>query len=129
MASWDVWRTAQPDLEIHGTEGSLSLPHPNWHGGPLKYARPGGDWEDVSLDGEPMARPNWPPHNPERANYRGIGIAEMIDAMESGRAPSHVRAARLPRGRMRRRDRRRRHEWHHRQTYRKAGPPVAVFRR
>ena len=34
--SWDVWQNSQPDLEIHGTLGSLSLPHPNWHGGPLQ---------------------------------------------------------------------------------------------
>lgn len=84
MSSWDVWHTSQPDLEIHGTEGSLSLPHPNWHGGPLKIARPGSGWEDVALDDEPMARTNWPPQDPERANYRGIGIAEMIAAMDAG---------------------------------------------
>ena len=84
MSSWDVWRTSQPDLEIHGTEGSLSLPHPNWHGGPLKYARPGGVWEDVPLEDAPTAQLNWPPQNPERANYRGIGLAEMIDAIETG---------------------------------------------
>jgi predicted dehydrogenase len=85
MASWDVWRTGQPDLEIHGTEGSLSLPHPNWHGGPLRYSRAGAAWEEVPLEAEPMARPNWPPDNPLRANYRGIGIAEMIDAIHEGR--------------------------------------------
>ena len=83
--SWDVWKNAQPDLEIHGTLGSLSLPHPNWHGGPLKYARPRGDWEVVPLDDDPLARPNWPPERPIHSNYRGIGIAEMIDAIEFGR--------------------------------------------
>lgn len=84
MASWDVWRTGQPDLEIHGTEGSLSLPHPNWHGGPLRYARPGEDWQNVPLDGEPLAELNWPLQRPERANHRGIGIAEMVEAMDAG---------------------------------------------
>jgi predicted dehydrogenase len=95
MTSWDCWKTAQPDLEIHGTEGSLSLPHPNWHGGPLKYARPRGEWEIVPLDDEPMARPNWPPENPQQSNYRGIGVAEMIDAMERGaehRTPADLAA-------------------------------------
>jgi len=86
MTSWDCWKNSQPDLEIHGTEGSLSLPHPNWHGGPLKYARPKGDWEIVSLDDEPLARLNWPPDEPQHSNYRGIGIAEMIDAMEQHRS-------------------------------------------
>ena len=82
MTSWDVWKNTQPDLEIHGTLGSLSLPHPNWHGGPLKIARPRGDWESVPLDDDPLARPNWPPEQPVDSNYRGIGIAEMVDAME-----------------------------------------------
>ena len=82
--SWDVWKNGQPDLEIHGTLGSLSLPHPNWHGGPLMFAAARGAWEDVPLDDNPLAQPNWPPEAPARANYRGIGIAEMIDAMERG---------------------------------------------
>ena len=82
--SWDVWQNSQPDLEIHGTLGSLSLPHPNWHGGPLKFARPRGEWETIPLDDEPLARLNWPPEKPLNANYRGIGVAEMIDAMERG---------------------------------------------
>ncbi|MBZ9938559.1 Gfo/Idh/MocA family oxidoreductase [Mesorhizobium sp. BR1-1-16] len=84
-ASWDVWRTSLPHIEIHGTEGSLSLPHPNFHGGPLRYARPGGDWEDVSLDDAPLARPNWPVGQPQHANYRGIGLAETIDAIDAHR--------------------------------------------
>lgn len=82
--SWDVWRTSQPDLEIHGTLGSLSLPHPNWHGGPLRFARARGAWETVSLGEAPLDRPNWPPEQPRDCNYRGIGVAEMIDAMERG---------------------------------------------
>ena len=84
MTSWDVWKNSQPDLEIHGTLGSLSLPHPNWHGGPLKFAPAHGDWEIVPLDDDLLARPNWPPETPLRSNYRGIGIAEMVDAMERG---------------------------------------------
>ena len=88
--SWDVWRNSQPDLEIHGTLGSLSLPHPNWHGGPLKFARPRGEWETVPLDDEPLNRLNWPPEKPLHANYRGIGIAEMVDAMERGQPHPHV---------------------------------------
>ena len=84
--SWDVWRTGQPNIEIHGTLGSLSLPHPNYHGGPLRLAVPGGAWEEVPLEAFPMARSNWPAAVPEHCNYRGIGIAEMIDAVAGDRA-------------------------------------------
>jgi predicted dehydrogenase len=93
--SWDVWRNSQPDLEIHGTLGSLSLPHPNWHGGPLRFARPRSGWETVSLGDAPLDHPNWPPDNPQSANYRGVGVAEMIDAMERGephRTPADLAA-------------------------------------
>jgi predicted dehydrogenase len=82
--SWDVWKSGQPDLEIYGTLGSLSLPHPNWHGGPLRFAAAGGGWEDIRIEESPLDRPNWPPAAPSSANYRGIGIAEMIDAMKRG---------------------------------------------
>ena len=95
MTSWDVWKNTQPDLEIHGTLGSLSLPHPNWHGGPLKHARPHDDWAIVSLDDDPLARPNWPPENPLHSNYRGIGVAEMIEAIARGqphRTPADLAA-------------------------------------
>jgi predicted dehydrogenase len=74
-----------PDLEIHGTLGSLSLPHPNWHGGPLRFARPRGGWETVPLDIKLLDTPNWPPEQPLQCNYRGVGVAEMIDAIERGR--------------------------------------------
>ena len=93
MTSWDVWKNSQPDLEIHGTLGSLSLPHPNWHGGPLRFAPARGDWQVVPLDGDPLTRPNWPPEKPLHANYRGIGIAEMVDALE--RDHSHRTSAEL----------------------------------
>lgn len=95
MTSWDVWQNSQPDLEIHGILGSLNLPHPNWHGGPLKFARPGSRWETVRLDNEPLDRLNWPPEKPLHSNYRGIGVAEMIDAMERGelhRTPADLAA-------------------------------------
>ncbi|MEP7239352.1 MAG: Gfo/Idh/MocA family oxidoreductase [Devosia sp.] len=83
-ASWDVWKTGQPPIEVHGTLGSLQLPHPAWHGGPLKFARPNGDWEIIPVEQSILAQHNWPPDNPSSANYRGIGLAEMIDALERG---------------------------------------------
>ncbi len=85
VASWDVWGTSQPAIEIHGTEGSLSLPHPNFHGGPLRFVVGGRGWEEAPLDGAPLAVPNWPFERPEHCNYRGIGLAEMADAIAAGR--------------------------------------------
>jgi predicted dehydrogenase len=84
-ASWDVWKTSQPAIEVHGTKGSLQLPHPAWHHGALKFAAPGGDWQTVAVDANALTIANWPPDAPSSSNYRGIGLAEMIDALEAGR--------------------------------------------
>jgi predicted dehydrogenase len=72
-ASFDVAGSRTPHLEIHGTGGSLSLGDPNRFDGEVRY-RPVGaeDWEDVPLrfDG---------------SVGRGIGLADMIDGMRTGR--------------------------------------------
>lgn len=69
--SFDVWKTDQPRLEIHGTEGSLSCPDPNNFGGSVKLYRPGmEDWE-IRRTG----------HLPYRDNSRGLGLSEMVSAI------------------------------------------------
>jgi predicted dehydrogenase len=72
-ASFDVVGSQAPHLEIHGTEGSLSLGDPNEFDGAVRYLPIGADaWEDVPLrfDG---------------SVGRGIGIADMIDGIRAGR--------------------------------------------
>lgn len=62
-----------PMLTIYGTEGTLSLPDPNWFVGEVKVSRPGAsEWESLSLQ-----------HNYEGA--RSLGLAEMAAAIEAGR--------------------------------------------
>ncbi len=72
-ASFDVAGSRTPHLEIHGTEGSLSLGDPNTFDGEVRY-RPVGaaEWQDVPLrfDG---------------SVGRGIGLADMIDGIRIGR--------------------------------------------
>ena len=72
IASFDAAGSRMPFLEIHGTEGSLSLGDPNTFDGEVRYLPAGGDtWEDVPLrfDG---------------SVGRGIGLADMIDGIRSG---------------------------------------------
>jgi hypothetical protein len=38
----------------------------------------------VPLASNPLSEANWPPTKPLFSNYRGIGLAEMIRAMEDG---------------------------------------------
>src|ERR1700694_5800049 len=43
ITSFDVWKHNLPNLEIHGTEGSLSVPDPNTFGGVVKLHRAGSN--------------------------------------------------------------------------------------
>jgi predicted dehydrogenase len=50
IASFDVWPTELPRIEIYGTEGTLGVPDPNGFGGSVKLRRPRAkEWEDVAL--------------------------------------------------------------------------------
>ncbi len=37
ITSFDIWGANLPRIEIHGTEGSLSVPDPNTFGGTVRY--------------------------------------------------------------------------------------------
>lgn len=74
ITSFDVWRASLPCIEIHGTEGSLSVPDPNGFGGEVKVFRPGyEDWQSV-------------PHTHGYFdNSRGLGLADMAAAIQGKR--------------------------------------------
>jgi predicted dehydrogenase len=74
ITSFDVWSHQLPRIEIYGTEGSLSVPDPNIFGGPVKVRRAGEDtWHEVPLT------------HGYAENSRGIGVADMAYALQSGR--------------------------------------------
>ena len=73
ITSFDVWHHRLPHIEIYGTEGTLGVPNPNTFGGPL-YLRQAqaSEWSEV-----PLTHGN-------AHNLRGIGVADMVQAMHSG---------------------------------------------
>jgi len=74
VTSWDVHATRYYNLEVYGTEATLSVPNPNTFGGPVRIRRAGDDaWTDVEL---------LPAHLPQQ---RGIGLADMLWARRTGR--------------------------------------------
>lgn len=73
VTSFDVVSHHLPCIEIHGTEGSMQVPDPNGFGGKVSVKRMGGDWADVPLS-----------HRYPQ-NMRGIGVADMAAAIQSGR--------------------------------------------
>jgi len=74
ITSFDVWGAHLPTIEIYGTEGSLAVPDPNGFGGPVKLLQKGTkEWVDV-----PLAFGY-------AENSRGLGLADMADAVAKGR--------------------------------------------
>ena len=86
--SWDVWSHEHNCMELYGTNSTLYVPDPNFFGGELRLNR-GQEDEIVAVD-HPLAEINQFPEEDSdedpRANYRGIGLADMIAAIGEGRA-------------------------------------------
>ncbi len=75
MISFDVCAHGHPPLEIYGTEGSLQVPDPNFFKGPVHFRRSRQEeWQEIPLSHGYID------------NLRSIGIADMAQAIESGRA-------------------------------------------
>ena len=70
VTSFDVIGHHLPNIEVHGTTGSLRVPDPNGFGGSVEYKRFGQkDWKEVPLTHD------------YSDNSRGIGVADMAKAI------------------------------------------------
>lgn len=84
-ASWDVQAHAHRNVELYGTEGTLVPQDPNFFGGITKVEKNGEVQEHDGLD-HPLAVPNRDlDSDTPRADYRTIGLADMADAIRTGR--------------------------------------------
>lgn len=81
LASWDVWASNHPIMELYGTGGTMNVPDPNFFGGDLTVTERSGDPVAQSWD-HPFGVPNF---ESTRANYRGAGLADMALAITAGR--------------------------------------------
>lgn len=86
-ASWDVFRHSNHPIELHGTEGSLRLPDPDTFGGVVALSDRGSDWQETDTATLPFGAVNWPIVDPDRANYRMIGLADLARSLREGRPP------------------------------------------
>lgn len=74
VTSFDVWAAQVPRIEIYGTLGSLSVPDPNTFGGPVHVRmHDSKEWSPVPLS------------HGYTDNSRGIAVADMANAIRSGR--------------------------------------------
>jgi predicted dehydrogenase len=73
LMSFDVWNAHLPRIEVHGAEGSLSVPDPNTFGGDIAINRAWAkDWSPI-------------PHTHSTEVGRGIGLADMAAGIAAGR--------------------------------------------
>ncbi len=74
VMSFDTWKHSLPIIELYGTEGSMAVPDPNGFKGPVRVAKGWAkDWTEAPLT-----------HS--EASTRGIGVADLARAVETGRA-------------------------------------------
>jgi predicted dehydrogenase len=72
--SFDVQATRLRNIEIHGSEATLSVPDPNTFGGPVALRRRGErEWTEL-----PLTHAN-------AQQSRGIGLADMVRGVQAGR--------------------------------------------
>lgn len=73
--SYDMLRGHNlPRLEVYGTEGTLSVPDPNFNGGAVSILKPGAEWQEL-------------PQPYGNAFTRGIGVADLAYALINQREP------------------------------------------
>ncbi|OXM82572.1 Gfo/Idh/MocA family protein [Paenibacillus rigui] len=74
ITSFDVWGSELPNIEIYGTLGTLSVPHPNFFGGSVKVKRYNqSEFMEVPLT------------HGFTENSRGLGVMDMAYAIRNGR--------------------------------------------
>lgn len=87
-ASWDVWSHSIPHIELYGTEGTLTLPDPNWFGGTPLLSKCGGPANPLTLSDFAFGTPNrLLSDGSQVADYRIIGLVDMCHALADKRTP------------------------------------------
>jgi predicted dehydrogenase len=84
LTSWDVRNHGLLPIELHGMEASMRVPDPDYFGGPIELATDATGWSSHALDDKIFGRINETTEGP-RANYRGLGLADMAAGIRTGR--------------------------------------------
>ncbi len=90
--SFDVQNHKRNHIELYGTKGSIIVPDPNMFGGPVSISKElGSKWTEFSVENKPLGKTNIINHSgrsneaAKQANYRGIGLSEMIYSIENNK--------------------------------------------
>ena len=86
FCSWDVWKHKHSTIELYGLEGSMIIPDPNFFSGDVLISKKDEDWQTVNNDKMPLGIPNKTDNDGSQiANYRGIGLSDMVNAIQNQR--------------------------------------------
>jgi len=86
FCSWDVWKHKHSTIELYGLDGSMIVPDPNFFSGNILVSKKEEDWQILNNDKMLLGIPNTLDNDGTKiANYRGIGLSEMIDAINNQR--------------------------------------------
>ena len=86
FCSWDVWKHKHSTIELYGLEGSMIVPDPNFFSGDILISHKEEDWQVINNDKMLLGIPNKTDNSGDKiANYRGIGLSDMIDAISNQR--------------------------------------------
>ncbi|MGV3551960.1 Gfo/Idh/MocA family protein [Rhizobium sp.] len=83
-ASWDVWASRHQNMELYGTDGAIFVPDPNFFGGTVEVAGTDREPKEVEVWDHPMTSKNYDFEWGRQANYRGAGLADMMNAVSTG---------------------------------------------
>jgi predicted dehydrogenase len=82
FCSWDVWQHKHTPIELYGLDGSMIIPDPNFFSGDILVSKKDQNWEVLNNDKMLLGIPNQEDNDGTFiANYRGIGLSDMIDAI------------------------------------------------
>ena len=89
FCSWDVWNHKHTNIELYGSKGSLILPDPNYFSGDLFISKKDKNWENINNDKMLLGIPNKEDLGLGKmvANYRGVGLSDMIESITSNKLP------------------------------------------
>ena len=90
--SFDVVDHKRNHIELYGTKGSIIVTDPNMFGGAVLVSKStGGNWEEYKTVNMNLGKINIKNHSgrlnesPTNANYRGVGLSEMLYCIENNK--------------------------------------------
>ena len=88
FCSWDVWNHTHSNMEIYGHNGSMIIPDPNFFSGDIMISKSNSEWIKINNDNMLLGIPNIFDNDGKKiANYRGIGLSDMIYSIENKKKP------------------------------------------